>query len=68
MMRRVRRKLSPFSSEGFSMVVFPEANYNFGNGLELGFGGLVFIGKEYTKFGDPAAGGHEIWLRARYSF
>lgn len=68
MMQRVRRKLSPFSSEGFAMVVFPEANYNFGNGLQLGLGGLLFLGKSYTKFGDPAAGGHEIWLRAHYSF
>jgi hypothetical protein len=65
---RVKRKLSPFSSEGFSAVVFPELNYNFGHGLELGVGGLVFIGKPYTKFGDPAAGGHEIWTRARFSF
>ncbi|MEM7675796.1 MAG: DUF1302 family protein [Myxococcota bacterium] len=66
--QRVRRNISPFSDEGFSMVLFPELNYNFGNGFELGGGALVFFGKDYTKFGDPAAGGSIIWTRARYSF
>ncbi len=66
--RRVRTKFSPFSKEGYSAVVFPELDYNLGYGLELGLGGLVFLGKDYTKFGDPAAGGNEIWFRARYSF
>ena len=66
--RRVRTDLSPFSPEGFSMVLFPELNYNFGYGFELGAGALVFIGRDYTKFGDPAAGGSVIWTRGRFSF
>jgi hypothetical protein len=49
------------------MVLFPEFNYNFGNGLELGAGALVNIGKPYTKFGDPAAGGSVGFMRARYT-
>ena len=39
--KRVRVHHSPFSEEGFSMVVYPEANYNFGNGLELAAGALL---------------------------
>ena len=66
--KRVQTTFSPFSEEGFSAVIFPEINYNFGNGLELGGGVLFELGKPYTKFGDPAAGGHLVWTRARFSF
>ena len=66
--RRVRRDISPFSNEGFSMVLFPELNYNFGSGFELGAGALLFLGRDYTKFGDPAAGGSIVWTRGRFSF
>ena len=65
---RTRRNISPFSSDGFSMVLFPELNYNFGSGFELGAGALLFLGKDFTKFGDPAAGGSIIWTRGRFSF
>ena len=65
---RVQTKWSPVSKEGFSLVLFPELNYNFGGGFELGAGALVQLGRVYTKFGDPAAGGSLIWTRARYSF
>ncbi len=66
--RRTQRKISPFSAEGISLVLYPEINYNFGSGFELGGGALVYIGKNYTKFGDPAAGGSVIFTRARFSF
>jgi hypothetical protein len=66
--KRVQKKLSPFSPEGFSMVIFPELDYNFGNGLELSAGALFELGKSYTKFGDPAAGGSLLWTRGRFSF
>lgn len=66
--KRVRIHHSPFSEEGFSMVVYPEANYNFGNGLELAAGALFQLGKDYTKFGDPAAGGSTVWTRGKFSF
>ncbi|UQA54706.1 DUF1302 family protein [Polyangium aurulentum] len=65
---RVRRNISPFSAEGFSMVIFPELDYNFGNGLELSAGALFELGKPWTKFGDPATGGSVVWTRGRYSF
>ena len=64
---RVRKYLSLFG-DGFSMILFPELNYNFGNGLELGLGALLQFGKSYTKFGDPAAGGSLFWTRARFYF
>lgn len=67
-MKRIGTYYHPFSPEGFSAVLFPELNYNFGYGFELGLGGLVFLGKDYTKFGDPAAGGTVVWTRGRFSF
>lgn len=67
-MKRVSTFYHPFSPNGFSAVLFPELNYNFGYGFELGAGGLVFLGKEHTKFGDPAAGGTVVWTRGRFSF
>jgi len=65
---RVVTTHSPFSKEGFSAVIYPDFNYNFGNGLELGLGALIQLGKEYTKFGDAAAGGSLIFTRGRFSF
>jgi hypothetical protein len=65
--QRVTESVPFYKPEGFSMVVFPEFNYNFGNGLELGAGALINIGKPYTKFGDPAAGGSVGFMRARYT-
>jgi len=58
----------PFTPEGFSAVVYPEFQYNFGGGFELHVGALLQFGKDYSKFGDPAAGGHQVYARARYSF
>jgi len=66
--KRVSRHFGLFTKEGFSAVLFPEFTYNFGNGLELGAGALIELGRDYTKFGDPAAGGSTVFTRARYSF
>ncbi len=59
---------SLFTTQGFSASIFPELDYNFGNGLELGAGALLLLGASTTKFGDPAAGGTEVFTRGRYSF
>ncbi len=59
---------APWSKEGFSMVFFPQLGWNFGEGLEMSAGAIVKLGRDYTKFGDPAAGGTLAWTRARYSF
>jgi hypothetical protein len=66
--QRVRSHYGLFTKEGFSASIYPELDYNFGNGLELGVGALILLGKPYTKFGDPAAGGSLAFTRARYSF
>ncbi|MBW2528907.1 MAG: hypothetical protein JRI23_32325 [Deltaproteobacteria bacterium] len=66
--QRVREHKSIATEEGFSMVIFPEVSYNFGNGLELAGGALVQLGKDYSRFGDPQGGGSLAWTRGRYSF
>ncbi|MBN2497348.1 MAG: hypothetical protein JXR96_22345 [Deltaproteobacteria bacterium] len=66
--RRVRKWMGPLTDGGFSAIIYPELNYNFGGGFELGAGGLIQLGKSYTKFGDAANGGSLVWTRARYSF
>jgi hypothetical protein len=66
--RRIRTHHSPFSPDGFSAVIYPELEYDFGNGLELGGGALIQLGRDYTKFGDPAAGGSTVFTRGRFSF
>jgi hypothetical protein len=64
---RVEKDLPFYTPEGFSAAIFPELSYNFGNGLELGAGALFNLGRSYTKFGDPAAGGSITFIRARYT-
>jgi hypothetical protein len=64
----IKRHSSFYTQKGFSAVVYPEIGYNFSNGLEVGLGFLLQLGEEYTKFGDPAAGGSLAWARARFSF
>jgi hypothetical protein len=66
--QRVQTHYNLFSKEGFSAVLYPEFSYNFGNGLELGLGALFELGKSYTKFGDPAAGGSTVFTRGKFSF
>ena len=66
--QRVRTSYSPFTEEGFSMVVYPEVNYNFGNGLDLGAGALIQLGKDYSKFGSAEAGGTVVWTRGKFQF
>lgn len=66
--KRVSRTISPLSAEGLSMVILPELDYNFGNGLELTAGALLQLGKPYTKFGDASTGGSTIFTRGKYSF
>ncbi len=64
---RVSSSLPFYTPEGFSASILPEFSYNFGNGLELSLGSLFNLGKTYTKFGDPAAGGSITYMRARYT-
>ena len=65
---RVREHLGMFTSRGFSAVIYPEVQYNFGNGFELGAGALVMLGDTDSKFGDPATGGSQVFTRARFTW
>ena len=65
---RVRTRYSGFQRRGYSQVLYPELSWNFGNGLNMAGGALIQLGKKYTKFGDPAAGGSFVYSRAIYSF
>ena len=65
---RVRDHHGPFSAEGFSAVLAPELQYDFGQGLELAMGAFISFGKGYSKFGEAAAGGQVVWTRARLSY
>jgi hypothetical protein len=65
---RVRKHHGPFTKKGFSMIIFPELSYNFGSGFVLGAGALIALGRDYSKFGDPAAGGTVIFTRGQLAF
>jgi len=67
-LNRRRKFYSPFTEEGFGMIIYPEIGYTITNGLELSTGLLLQIGKDWGKFGDPAAGGSLAWTRARWTF
>jgi len=65
---RVEQRYAWHTEQGRSMVLYPEINHNFGNGFELAGGAVVMVGEDWTKFGDPATGGTQIFTRAKYSF
>jgi len=65
---RVSEHWSPFSKEGVSAVIYPELRYKFGHGFEAHVGAVLYLGRDYTKFGDPAAGGSLVFTRAKFSF
>lgn len=66
--RRTSTRYGPFTPEGYSATVYPELMHNLGNGVTLSAGALVLLGPEYSKFGDPAAGGTQVFVRGRYAF
>lgn len=49
-------------------VLFPQIIWTVADATELMLGGFVLLGDRSTKFGDPAAGASEIFLKARVSF
>ena len=66
--KRVRRQIAWSTPEGRSMVLYPELQYNFGNSLEVAGGALVMVGEDYSRFGEAATGGTQLFARGRYSF
>ena len=65
---RVTERWLPGTPEGFSAVIYPEFRYKFGHGFEAHVGAVLNLGRDYTKFGDPAAGGSLFFTRAKFAF
>lgn len=49
-------------------VLFPQIIWNVFDGTELMVGSFVMLGNRSTKFGDPAAGATEVFVRGKVSF
>ena len=49
-------------------VLFPQIIWTVADATELMLGGFILLGDRSTKFGDPAAGASEIFVKARVSF
>ncbi len=52
----------------FTAVLFPQLAWAVWDATELSLGAFVFLGDRDTKFGDPAAGASEIFLKARFTY
>jgi hypothetical protein len=52
----------------FTAVLFPQLAWAVWDATELSLGAFVFLGPRHSKFGDPAAGASEIFLKARFTY
>lgn len=52
----------------FTAVLFPQIAWAVWDATELSLGAFIFLGDHDTKFGDPAAGASEIFLKARFTY
>ncbi len=52
----------------FTAVLFPQIVWAVWDATELALGAFVFLGESDTKFGDPAAGASELFMRARFTY
>ena len=66
--KRSIQRYAPWEKEAFSAVLFPQFSYFFSNGFEAEVGGLLALGRNYTRFGDPAVGGSLVWSRFRVRY
>ena len=55
-------------SKKFTAVLYPQLAYAVAAGTELALGAFIFLGDRSTKFGDPAAGATEIFLRGKFTY
>ena len=58
-------KLDPYRPTG---VLFPQLTWTVWDGTDLMLGAFIFLGDRSTKFGDPAAGASEVFLKGRFQF
>ncbi len=52
----------------FTPVLFPQIAWPVWDATELSLGAFIFIGDRDTKFGDPAAGSTELFMKARFTY
>jgi hypothetical protein len=52
----------------FTAVLFPQIAWAVWDATELTLGAFVFLGDKSTKFGDPAAGASELFLKAKFQY
>lgn len=52
----------------FTAVLFPQIAWAVWDATELSVGSFVFLGDHDTKFGDPAAGATELFVKARFTY
>ena len=49
-------------------MLFPQIAYQVWDGTELSLGAFVFFGDRSTKFGDPATGASELFMKAKFTY
>jgi hypothetical protein len=52
----------------FTAVLFPQIVWAVWDATELSVGSFVFLGPRDSKFGDPAAGATELFLKAKFTY
>ncbi|MDB4968130.1 MAG: hypothetical protein JWN44_3819 [Myxococcales bacterium] len=52
----------------FTAVLFPQLAWAVWDATEISLGAFVFLGPRDSKFGDPAAGASEIFMKARFTY
>jgi hypothetical protein len=55
-------------SPSFTAVLFPQIAWAVWDATELSLGAFVFLGDSDTKFGDPASGASELFLKAKFTY
>ena len=66
--KRVSVWHNPFSAKGFSAIIYPQFTWAVAEGAELSLGGFLALGKNYSRFGDPAVGSSMVWTRGKFTF
>ena len=52
----------------FTAVLFPQIVWAVWDATELSVGSFVFLGPRDSKFGDPAAGASELFVKAKFTY
>jgi len=57
-----------FEDYKFTGVLFPQLIWSVWEATELTLGAFLFLGGRDTKFGDPAAGASELFLKCKFTY